>query len=156
MLYDALGMKFRELKLRKNPECPICGDHRTITELIDYQQFCGIPQHEPEPVVTGEIEVTEVKAKQDRGDKFILVDVREPHEFQIGRIPGSILIPLGDVPKRLSEIDPNAEIVMHCKMGGRSAKAVDILKQNGYRNVRNMKGGILAWSEKVDPSVPKY
>ncbi len=162
LLYDALGMKFRELKLRKNPECPICGDNRTIHELIDYQQFCGIPQHHPEAVVTTtdamttDIEPTEVKAKQDRGDDFVLVDVREPHEFQIARIPGSILIPLGDVPKRLGELDKNAEIVMHCKMGGRSAKAVDILKQNGFAKVRNMKGGIQAWSEKVDPSVPKY
>jgi len=157
LLYDALGMKFRELKLRRNPECPICGDNRTIHELIDYQQFCGIPQHEPEPVtVTTDIEPTEVKAKQDRGDQFVLVDVREPHEFQIARIPGSILIPLGDVPKRLNELDKNAEIVMHCKMGGRSAKAVDILKQNGFTKVRNMKGGILAWSDKVDPTVPKY
>jgi adenylyltransferase/sulfurtransferase len=157
LLYDALGMKFRELKLRRNPECPICGDNRTIHELIDYLQFCGIPQHEPEPAaVTTDIEPTEVKAKQDRGDQFTLVDVREPHEFQIARIPGSILIPLGDVPKRLNELDRNAEIVMHCKMGGRSAKAVEILKLNGFTKVRNMKGGILLWSDKVDPSVPKY
>ncbi len=157
MLYDALGMKFRELKLRKNPECPICGDNRTIHELIDYQQFCGIPQHQPEPTaVTTDIDPTEVKAKQDRGEQFVLVDVREPHEFQIARIPGSVLIPLGDVPKRLGELDQNAEIVMHCKMGGRSAKAVDILKQNGFKNVRNMTGGITAWSDKVDPTVPKY
>ena len=156
LLYDALNMKFRELKLRKNPECPICGDNRTIHELIDYQQFCGIPQHQPEPIVQGEIEPTEVKQKQDRGDKFVLVDVREPHEYQIAKIPGSILIPLGDLPKHLNEIDPNAEIVMHCKMGGRSARACDLLKQNGYTKVRNMKGGILAWSDKVDPSVPKY
>ncbi len=156
MLYDALGMKFRELKLRRNPECPICGDNRTIHELIDYQQFCGIPHQEPEVPVLTDIDPTEVKAKQDRGDQFILVDVREPHEFQIARIPGSVLIPLGEVGKRLGELDPNAEIVMHCKMGGRSAKAVDLLKQNGYTKVRNMTGGITAWSDKVDPTVPKY
>jgi adenylyltransferase/sulfurtransferase len=158
MLYDALGMKFRELKLRKNPECPICGDHRTITKLIDYQEFCGIPNHPPveAPVVTGEIDVTELKAKQDRGDKFVLVDVREPHEYQIARIPGSVLIPLGELPKRLNELNPRDEIVMHCKMGGRSAKAVDLLKQNGFTKVINVKGGITAWSDKVDPSVPKY
>jgi len=159
MLYDALGMKFRELKLRRNPECPVCGDHRTITELIDYQEFCGMPHHEapPEPVsATGDIEPTEVRAKLDRGDKFTLVDVREPHEFQICRIPGSILIPLGELQKRLAELDPNAEIVAHCKSGARSAKAVDFLKQSGYKKVRNMKGGILAWSDKVDPTVPKY
>jgi molybdopterin/thiamine biosynthesis adenylyltransferase/rhodanese-related sulfurtransferase len=157
MLYDALGMKFRELKLRKNPECPICGDHRTITKLIDYQEFCGIPNHAPvETPVTGEIDVTELKAKQDRGDEFVLVDVREPHEYQIARIPGSVLIPLGELPKRLNELNPRDEIVMHCKMGGRSAKAVDLLKQNGFTKVINVKGGITAWSDKVDPSVPKY
>ena len=159
MLYDALGMKFRELKLRKNPECPVCGDHPTVTKLIDYVEFCGVPHQEgpPEPVATtGDIEATEVKTKLDRGDQFLLIDVREPHEFQICRIPGSTLIPLGEVPKRLSEINPESEIVVHCKSGARSAKAVDFLKQQGYRKVRNMKGGILAWSDKVDPSVPKY
>lgn len=159
LLYDALGMKFRELKLRKNPECPMCGEHRTITQLIDYQEFCGMPHQEgpQEPVYdTSDIEPAEVKAKQDRGDKFTLVDVREVHEFQICRIPGSTLIPLGELQKRLNELDPESEIVAHCKMGGRSAKAVDFLKQQGYKKVRNMKGGILAWSDKVDPTVPKY
>jgi len=157
LLYDALGMRFRELKLRRNPECPVCGDHPTIKQLIDYQEFCGMPNreqtHEP---VSGDIEPTEVKAKQDRGDDFVLVDVREPHEYQIARIPGSRLIPLGELPKRLNELDPNAEIVAHCKSGMRSAKAVDLLKQNGFKHVRNMKGGILAWSDKVDPRVAKY
>ena len=157
LLVDALGMKFRELKLRKNPECPVCGDHRTITKLIDYQEFCGIPnQTHLEAPVSGEIEVTELKAKQDRGDKFVLVDVREPHEYQIARIPGSVLIPLGELPKRLNELNPADEIVMHCKMGGRSAKACDLLKQNGFTKVINVKGGITAWSDKVDPTVPKY
>ncbi len=161
MLYDALGMKFRELKLRRDPECPMCGDHPTITKLIDYQQFCGMPQHEePKPVsaqkTPGEISAVDLKAKLDRGDKFTLIDVREPHEFQICRIPGSTLIPLGELPKRLNELDPSAEYVMHCKMGGRSAKAVDLLKQSGFKNVTNMTGGITAWSDKVDPSVPKY
>lgn len=106
--------------------------------------------------MTGEIDVTELKAKQDRGDKFVLVDVREPHEYQIARIPGSVLIPLGELPKRLNELNPQDEIVMHCKMGGRSAKAVDLLKQNGFPKVINVKGGITAWSDKVDPTVPKY
>ena len=159
LLYDALGMKFRELKLRKNPECPVCGDNPTVTKLIDYVEFCGVPHQEapPEPVaMTGDIEPTEVKTKLDRGDKFLLIDVREPHEFQICRIPGSTLIPLGEVPKRLGEINAESEIVVHCKSGARSAKAVDFLKQQGYRKVRNMKGGILAWSDKVDPTVPKY
>jgi sulfur-carrier protein adenylyltransferase/sulfurtransferase len=156
LLYDALGMKFRELKLRRNPECPMCGDHPTITKLIDYQEFCGIPQKAEEKPVTGEIEVKEVKAKLDRGDDFVLVDVREPHEWQIGRIEGAKLIPLGEVPKRMHELDPEDEIVVHCKMGGRSAQAVEFLKQNGFTKARNMKGGILAWSDQVDPSVPKY
>ena len=106
--------------------------------------------------MSGEIEVTELKAKQDRGDKFVLVDVREPHEYQIARIPGSVLIPLGELPKRLNELNPADEIVMHCKMGGRSAKACDLLKQNGFTKVINVKGGITAWSDKVDPTVPKY
>ncbi len=156
LLYDALGMKFRELKLRKNPECPVCGDHPTITKLIDYQEFCGIPHQTVEVQVTGEIDPTEVKQKQDRGDNFVLIDVREPHEYQIARIPGATLIPLGDLPKRLNELDPSAEFVMHCKSGMRSAKAVDLLKQSGFTKVRNMTGGILAWSDKVDPTVPKY
>ncbi len=157
LLYDALAMRFRELKLRRNPDCPVCGDHPTIRELIDYQQFCGIPNQPHEPVATeGDIDPVEVKAKIDRGDSFTLIDVREPHEYQICRIPYAKLIPLGDLPKRVNELDSADEIVAHCKSGVRSAKAVDFLKQAGFRKVRNMKGGILAWSDKVDPSVPKY
>ena len=159
MLYDALGMKFRELKLRRDPDCPACGDHPTITKLIDYQQFCGMPHREEEAKAvstSGEIDAVELKAKLDRGDDFKLIDVREPHEFQICRIPGSTLIPLGELPKHLNELDPSAEYVMHCKMGGRSAKAVDLMRQSGFQNVRNMTGGITAWSDKVDPTVPKY
>jgi adenylyltransferase/sulfurtransferase len=163
LLYDALGMRFRELKLRKNPECPICGDHRTITRLIDYYQFCGVPQHVPQEapkqetkVAEDEIEVTEVKAKLDRGDDFVLIDVREPHEYQICNIPAAKLIPLGEVGKRLGELDPEADIVIHCKSGMRSARACGILKAAGFKHVRNMKGGILAWSDQVDRSVPKY
>jgi sulfur-carrier protein adenylyltransferase/sulfurtransferase len=161
LLYDALGMKFRELKLRKNPECPMCGDHRTITKLIDYHQFCGVPQQQPAAaqetkVNEGEIEVKDVKAMQDRGDNFVLIDVREPHEYRICSIPGSKLIPLGEVPQRLGELDKAADIVVHCKSGMRSAKACGILRQAGFEHVRNMKGGILAWSDQVDPNVPKY
>jgi molybdopterin/thiamine biosynthesis adenylyltransferase/rhodanese-related sulfurtransferase/molybdopterin converting factor small subunit len=155
LLYDALGMRFRELKLRKNSECPACGTHPTITKLIDYQQFCGIPAQEPK-VTENEIEVTEVKSKLDRGDNFVLLDVREPHEYQIARIPGAKLIPLGEVSKHLDEFDKNADIVIHCKMGGRSAKACVIFRNAGFQHVRNMKGGITAWSDQVDPSVPKY
>jgi adenylyltransferase/sulfurtransferase len=157
LLYDALAMRFRELKLRRNVDCPVCGDHPTIRELIDYEQFCGIPNQQHEPVaVEGDIDPVEVKAKIDRGDPFVLIDVREPHEYQICKIPYAKLIPLGDLPKRVNELDSADEIVAHCKSGVRSAKAVDFLKQAGFRKVRNMKGGILAWSDKVDPSVPKY
>jgi sulfur-carrier protein adenylyltransferase/sulfurtransferase len=157
LLYDALAMRFRELKLRKNPECPICGEHRSIHQLIDYEQFCGIPNqpHEAAPA-GGEIDPVEVKAKIDRGDRFVLIDVREPNEYQICKIPFAKLIPLGDLPKRVSELNSADEIVAHCKSGVRSAKAVDFLKQAGFKKVRNMKGGILAWSDKVDPAVPKY
>jgi molybdopterin/thiamine biosynthesis adenylyltransferase/rhodanese-related sulfurtransferase/molybdopterin converting factor small subunit len=159
LLYDALGMHFRELKLRKNPECPMCGEHRTITKLIDYQQFCGVPQQpavEEKKVNAGEIEVKEVKAKLDRGENFVFIDVREPHEYRICNIPGTKLIPLGEFPKHIGEFDPNAEIIIHCKSGMRSGKACGILRQAGFTNVLNMKGGILAWSDQVDPSVPKY
>jgi adenylyltransferase/sulfurtransferase len=161
MLYDALGMRFRELKLRKAADCPVCGDHPTVTKLIDYHQFCGVPQQQTAPaqetkVNEGEIEVKEVKSKLDRGDDFLLIDVREPHEHQICNIPQAKLIPLGQVPQRLGELDPAADIVVHCKSGMRSAKACGILRQAGFQRVRNMKGGILAWSDQVDPTVAKY
>jgi adenylyltransferase/sulfurtransferase len=156
LLYDALGMRFRELKLRRDRDCPVCGDHPTVTKLIDYQQFCGIVPPSAQPPAGGVIDPVEVKQKLDRGDDFVLIDVREPYEYQIARIPGARLIPLGDLPKHLSELNPNAEIVAHCRSGQRSQKAVDLMKQNGFKNVRNMTGGILAWSDKVDPSVPKY
>lgn len=157
LLYDALGMKFRELKLRRDKECPVCGDNPTVTKLIDYQQFCGIKPMSNQPAAdSAVIDAVELKQKIDRGDKFVLLDVREVHEYQIAKIPGSILIPLGDLPKRLSELDKSADIVCQCKSGGRSQKAVDLLKQNGFQHVRNMTGGITAWSDKVDPSVPKY
>src|SRR5215469_7341249 len=125
MLYDALGMRFRELKLRRNPECPVCGDHPTVTKLIDYQQFCGIPQQQPvqeTKVNEGEIDVTEVKAKLDRSDNFVLIDVREPHEYRICNIPGAKLIPLGEFPQHVGEFDQDADIVIHCRSGMRSAK----------------------------------
>jgi adenylyltransferase/sulfurtransferase len=162
LLYDALGMRFRELKLRRNPECPVCGDHPTVTKLIDYHQFCGVPQASAAPPVEeskvnpGEIDVVELKQKIDRGDSFVLIDVREPHEHRICSIPGARLIPLGEFPKHVGEFDPNADIVIHCKSGMRSAKACAVLRQNGFQHVRNVVGGILAWSDKVDPSVPKY
>jgi adenylyltransferase/sulfurtransferase len=158
LLYDALGMRFRELKLRRNPECPVCGDHPTLTKLIDYHQFCGVPNQASAPATPqgDEIDPLEVKAKLDRREPFILVDVREPHEYQICNIPGARLIPLGEIGKRHRELDPSAEIVTHCKSGVRSLKAVNALRAAGFSKVRSMKGGILAWSDKVDPAVPKY
>ena len=158
LVFDALGVKFRELKLRKSPDCPVCGTHPTITKLIDYEQFCGIRGEEHTPMYTGIPEITpaEVKKKMDAHEPFVLIDVREPHEYQICRIPGSKLIPLGEVPKRMNELNSADEIVVHCKSGMRSAKAVDFLMKSGFRKIHNLKGGILAWSEQVDPSVPKY
>jgi adenylyltransferase/sulfurtransferase len=162
LLYDALAMRFRELKLRRNPECPVCGEHRTITKLIDYHQFCGVPApgsaapHGETKVNEGEISVIELKEKLDRGDNFVLIDVREPHEYKICSIPGSKLIPLGEFPRHVAELDPAADIVIHCKSGGRSARACGVLRQAGFQHVRNVVGGILAWSDQVDPSVPKY
>ena len=159
VLYDALNMKFRELKLRRNPECPVCGDNPTVRELIDYEQFCGIPQQEPEPepgLSEWEIDVVDLKQRLDRGDPIFVLDVREPHEYQICSLPDTVLIPLGDLPKRVNELNSADDIVVHCKSGIRSAKAVDFLKKTGFRKVKNLKGGILAWSDRVDPSVPKY
>jgi adenylyltransferase/sulfurtransferase len=162
LIYDALKMKFRELKLRKDPECPVCGTHPTVTKLIDYEQFCGI-RPEPQaaqPAATGanEWETTPVELKQqmDAGHGPYILDVREPNEYQINRIPGSTLIPLGELPRRYQELDPDRDIVVHCKMGGRSAKAVEYLRSVGFTRIKNLRGGILEWIDKVDPSQPKY
>ena len=156
LLVDALGMKFRELKLRKNPDCPACGKHPTVTELIDYNEFCGIRGEEVEVAPTsGDIQVEELKKRLDRGDDLFILDVREPHEYQICNIKGH-LIPLGDLPKRVNELDSSKEIVAHCRSGVRSAKAVDFLKQAGFKKVHNLAGGILAWADRVDPKMPKY
>src|ERR1044071_7653714 len=157
VLFDALKMKFRELKLRKNPDCPICGVNPTIHELIDYQEFCGVT-HQPQVDVGADFEITpaELKEKMDRGDQFVLVDVREPEEYAIARIPGSKLIPRATLPERLHELSTADDIVVHCKSGVRSGKAVEFLKEAGYRRVKNLVGGITRWSDDVDPSVPKY
>jgi adenylyltransferase/sulfurtransferase len=159
MIYDALKMKFRELKLRKDPDCPVCGTHPTVTKLIDYEQFCGVAPAAPEPVAVNnatEITSVELKKRLDRGDKIKIVDVREPNEYQINRIAGSELIPLGDIPKRYEELNRSDEIVVQCKSGARSAKAADFLRSVGFTRVLNLKGGILDWIDKVDPSQPKY
>ena len=156
LLIDALGMKFRELKLRKNPDCPVCGTHPTVTRLIDYNEFCGI-RGEETPVTSNvpEMQVEELKRTLDAGEDIFVLDVREPHEYQICNIGGH-LIPLGDLPKRVHELDSSREIVAHCRSGVRSAKAVDFLRQVGFRKVRNLAGGILAWADRVDPKMPKY
>jgi adenylyltransferase/sulfurtransferase len=158
LVFDALGVKFRELKLRKDPDCPVCGRHPTITRLIDYEQFCGVRGEEHTSMMTGIPEITpgEVKKMMDEKQPFALIDVREPHEFQICRMPGSKLIPLGEVPKRMHELDSTQEIVVHCRSGQRSARAVELLMKAGFRKIHNLKGGILAWSDQVDRSVPKY
>jgi len=157
--FDALKLKFHEFKLRRDPKCPVCGDNPTITELIDYDQFCGIPQaaaaeaaEAPIPIMT----VRELKQKLDNGDKFVLLDVREPFEWDICHIDHAKLIPLGQLPSRMSELDSADDIVIHCKSGGRSAKAVRLLQEAGFGKLHNVEGGITAWAEEVDPAVPKY
>ena len=158
LLFDALAMRFRELKLRKNPECPVCGEHPTITKLIDYEEFCGIRGEEsasPAQTSVPEIAPRELKARLDRGDDLFILDVREPHEFQICNLGGH-LIPLGELSRRVNELDSSREIVAHCRSGKRSAEAVEFLRSAGFRKVLNLKGGILAWSDEVDASVPKY
>ena len=159
LLVDALNMRFRELKLRKNPECPVCGKNPTVTQLIDYQQFCGIVPETPQEsnVKNGipQISVKDLKRRMDAGDDFQLIDVREPYEFQIAQIGGK-LIPQNDVPQRLSEIDRNREVIVHCRSGARSQRIAEYLKQAGYANVSNVAGGILAWSDEIDPKVQKY
>ena len=163
LLVDALTMRFRELKLRKNPECPVCGPNPTVTELIDYNQFCGIaPEASSDaPIKNGipQISVKELKSRLDKretnNDNFLLLDVREPYEFQIAQI-GGLLIPQNDVPNRLNELDKSREIVVHCRSGARSQKIAELLKQNGFEKVSNLAGGILAWSDEIDPSVQKY
>jgi adenylyltransferase/sulfurtransferase len=157
LLFDALAMRFRELKLRKNPDCPLCGTNPSITKLIDYVEFCGIRGEEAPASQTSIPEITprELKARLDRGDDLYILDVREPHEYQICNLGGH-LIPLGDLSKRVNELDSSREIVAHCRSGKRSAEAVEFLQRAGFRKILNLKGGILAWSDDVDPSVPKY
>jgi rhodanese-related sulfurtransferase len=159
LLIDSLAMRFRELKLRKNPECPVCGANPTVTQLIDYQQFCGIMPETPQEknLKNGIPQMTakELKRRRDAGDDFQLIDVREPYEYQIAQIGGK-LIPQNDVPNRLAEIDRNREVVVHCRSGARSQRIAEFLKQAGYQNVSNLAGGILAWSDEIDPRVAKY
>jgi adenylyltransferase/sulfurtransferase len=159
LLVDALAMRFRELKLRKNPECPVCGPHPTVTQLIDYQQFCGIvPETKEEKTVKNgipQLTVKELKQRIDAVQDVQLIDVREPYEFQIAHIGGK-LVPQNEVPNRLAEIDRSREVVVHCRSGARSQKIAEFLKQSGYPQVVNLAGGILAWSDEIDPKIQKY
>jgi adenylyltransferase/sulfurtransferase len=150
-------MRFREMKLRKDPNCPVCGENPTVTELIDYQEFCGIPQANAQAQTdeVPEITVGELKEKLDSGEGVFVLDVREPHEYEVANI-GVRLVPLGELPRRLAEFDQNENFAIHCKTGGRSARAVRLMREAGFENVYNVKGGITAWSEEIDPSVPKY
>ncbi|MFY9561256.1 MAG: molybdopterin-synthase adenylyltransferase MoeB [Terriglobales bacterium] len=156
LLVDALSMKFRELKLRKNPDCPACGKNPTVTQLIDYNEFCGI-RGEEAPVATDvpAMTVEELKQQLDAKKDLFILDVREPHEYQICNLNG-YLIPLGDLPKRVHELDSSRDIVAHCRSGVRSGKAVTFLRQAGFKKVHNLTGGILAWADKIDPKMPKY
>jgi len=166
LLYDAWKMRFRELKLRRDPECPVCGDNPTVKELVDYDQFCGIapPSASTATGTSGlpvgwETTVEELKRRIDAKDDVFILDVREPNEYQICRIPGSTLIPLGELSRRVDDVTAAAgsrEIIVHCKMGGRSAKAVRLLRERGITNARNLKGGILEWIDRIDPTQPKY
>jgi molybdopterin/thiamine biosynthesis adenylyltransferase/rhodanese-related sulfurtransferase len=163
LLFDALRLRFREMRLRRDPACPVCGENPTIHELIDYERFCGyVPaeavQDKRMSDAVPEITPTELKTRLDRGDRLTIIDVREPFEWEIGNLEpyGARLIPLKQVPQRMDEIDPDEEIVLQCRSGARSARAAEYLRQHGYERVWNLDGGILAWSDEVDPSIPKY
>ncbi len=159
LLYDALDMTFREMKVRKNPKCPICGPNPTITALIDYQEFCGVRGAEPSPSAASNgdgITPRDLKALLDRGERSFLLDVRNPEEIAICRIAGSTVIPLPELPNRLGELDRDVPMVVHCKSGVRSAKAIKLLRTEGFTQLRNLTGGILGWIKDVDPSLPTY
>jgi molybdopterin/thiamine biosynthesis adenylyltransferase/rhodanese-related sulfurtransferase/molybdopterin converting factor small subunit len=158
LLFDALAMRFRELTLRKDPDCPLCGERRSITALIDYEQFCGLtPTEQANAEADGvELTVKELQALQARGEDLVLIDVREPHEFEIARIPGARLIPLATLPERLAELDSSRPIVLHCHHGTRSMRALEMLRRAGFRKLRNLRGGIDSWSREIDPAVPRY
>ena len=160
LLFNALQMRFRELKLRRDPTCPLCGEKPTIRELIDYDQFCGVtpPAEETTEAADWEITAIDLKAKLDRGEPLTIIDVRDPHEWQICNLEayGSKLIPLGQFAARMSELSSEDDIVVHCKMGGRSADAYRMLQQAGFKRIKNLKGGITAWADQVDQTVPKY
>lgn len=160
LLYDALEMRFQEFKVRRNRNCPLCGDKPTISKLIDYEEFCGVRGQETPPAKTSpqgwEITVEELNARLQKGEPILVLDVRNPPEFAICRIAGSLLIPLPELPGRLGELDRSLEIIVHCKSGMRSARAVQFLREQGFTRLKNLKGGILAWAERIDTSMPTY
>jgi sulfur-carrier protein adenylyltransferase/sulfurtransferase len=163
LLFDAMRLRFREMRLKKNPGCALCGENASIRELIDYEQFCGLIPSSTKTTDSmtdqvPEITATELKQRLDRGDELTIIDVREESEWEIGNLGthGARLIPLGELPDHADEIDPNEEIVLQCRSGARSAKALEYLRARGYERLLNLKGGILAWSDEVDPSMPKY
>lgn len=154
LLYNALEMTFRELKLRRDPECPLCGEKPTITELIDYENFCGLNSHAMHP---DEVTVQQMKQALENPTLGIqVIDVREPHEHQIARVEGVPLLPLSQLVQRVDELDPEQAYYIHCKSGGRSLQAVQFLRQRGFKSLKSVQGGITAWSEQIDPRVPKY
>ncbi len=155
--YDALAMAFKTYKVRRNPNCKLCGDNPTIKTLIDYEQFCGMRGVEsPTPASTGDVTVEELKQRLDKGEKVFILDVRNLPEYGICKIAGSTLLPLPELPQRFRELDPQREMVVHCKSGMRSAKAVTFLREQGFQKVRNLKGGILEWAAKIDKTMPTY
>jgi adenylyltransferase/sulfurtransferase len=158
LLFNALDMQFRELKLRRDPQCPLCGEHPVITQLIDYQTFCGVPPPSTIPTMhPDEVTVHELKRALDDPKLGIQVlDVREPDEYRIARINGARLVPLSTLPQRLTELDPDQPYYLHCKAGGRSMKALAFLRERGFKHLKSVKGGIAAWSDEIDPTVPKY
>jgi adenylyltransferase/sulfurtransferase len=149
-------MSFQEFKVRRNPRCPLCGDRPTITGLIDYEQFCGVTAAAPPAATAGDMTVEELQRLIESGKAPLILDVRNPEEYQICRIPGTKLLPLPELSQRLGELDKGREMVVHCKSGMRSAKAIALLKQHGFTKLRNLKGGILAWAERIDLAMPRY
>ncbi|HET8907639.1 MAG TPA: molybdopterin-synthase adenylyltransferase MoeB [Ktedonobacterales bacterium] len=156
LLYNALDMRYQEMRLRKDPECPICGPNASITQLIDYEQFCGINPQTERGETDRDISPVQLKARLDAGDNLVLVDVREPNEWEIGRIEGATLIPVNSVTARASELSTADDIVLYCRSGVRSARALASLRELGFRKLWNLRGGILAWANDVDPSLPQY
>ena len=156
LIYDALELKFKELKVRKDPECPVCGKNPTVTELIDYEAFCGVTDEIAQFASQLSVTPRELAQMRDRGDDVVLIDVREPHEWEINRIPGAHLIPMNDVPSRISEIPQSGNVLVYCKVGARSAEVLKFLHQVGLTNTKHLAGGIESYAAQVDPSIPRY